>query len=48
MSIEQALAVHAYLANVPEQDRSKDERQAWQDAWVTIIAHAKQAMHGSR
>lgn len=45
MNLDEALAVHAYLLNVPHEQRAQAERKAFEDAWTTIIAYAKQAMH---
>jgi hypothetical protein len=45
MSIVEALAVYAYLENTPHEQRSKAEREVFQAAWVTIIAHAKAVIH---
>ncbi len=45
MDLDEALAVHAYLLNVPHEQRSRDERKAFQDAWVTIVSYAKEAIH---
>jgi hypothetical protein len=44
MNLDEALAVHAYLLNVPHEQRTHQEREAFVEAWTTIIAYAKQAM----
>ena len=48
MTLDEALAVHAYLLNVPYEQRTVEERLAFENAWTTIIAYAKQAIHGRR
>lgn len=44
MPPDEALLVYAYLQHVPQERRTSEERAAFDDAWGTIIAYAKQAI----